>query len=118
MRVFSFDDLDGLTLREIETLLGLKKLKFGLNQIFSYNKSGLNYRHLFFIVNYALDLKDLEVSDKRIDKLVEEKLTTAYQNASEEEKKIFNSFFKRYQDRTHKNTVNRTYRMRGLRNDN
>ena len=128
MDVFSFDDLDGLTVKEIEILLGLDnlkfvccygvdELKFALDHILSCNRNGYNYRHSFFIVKYILDLKGLEVSDKRIDEIIEERLMNAYPSANEEEKRVFNCFFERYQDKTYQDTVNRTYRMRGLRKD-
>lgn len=125
-RVFSFDDLDGLTIREIDKMIYLNdlkficyysvdELKFSLNQILNWSKSNLNYHYLFSTIKYVLDLNDLEASDKRIDEVIEEKLMAAYPSASFEEKKIFNCFFERYQDRTHEDTVQRVYKMNGLK---
>lgn len=113
-----FEDLDGLTLAEIKEVYNFTHENARFRFICYYgvkneNRYGLVYG-LGYIVKYCLNLDNLYENSSRIDRIIELKLMNLYASASADEKKVFKCFFERYQDKTHEETVNRVYKMRGL----
>lgn len=112
LQLISFKNVDGLLIEDLYLPNNAKSLIIvAINNIESSNgkeKNTIkNVLDMFSIKKEDLD----SIKDKRIDKVVEEEYEIRYKKASLRKRRIYNSFFERYQDENHQKTKERIKKL-------
>lgn len=106
--IVPWENVDGLTIREVLTVLNKKGFIFACYADWE-DRYEIPFKHnfqMFYLLTITPKFAQ-EKSDEPVDKVIENQMLANYTNANDTVKKVCRCFFERYQDRSHQETVDR-----------
>ena len=113
--VVPFEDVDGLSVREVQALLSTKEIYLCFyyrfqSESLKNNRMAQNEAGIFKVGVHISEFKE-ETLDKPIDEVIENTLEDMYDILEPEQKRFAYCFFERYQDKNYKKTKKRIKRL-------
>ena len=120
--VVPFEDVDGLTVREVQSVLKTKEIYLCFYYRFQSeilkNRGMVQNEAGIFKVGIHIAGFSEETLEKPIDEVVENTLEDMYNTLEPEQKQFAHCFFERYQDKSYKKTKKRIKRLENKKNKN
>lgn len=113
VKIVSFDYVDGLTMEEVKKTLGIKgpliMICYTNYEIFG---RGLREKKMNVLHSFVLSKEEIASKlEQPVDFVIEKKLEDFYQTSPDDVKRMIRCFFERYQDKSHKDTVERIQKI-------
>ena len=113
MIIIPFENVDGLKVQEVQSLLSTSEIIISASSYYSFNYDKGNVSHNLDSSNWFYFDSDYldEHREETIDKLLEELMERYYMQVDDISKRMYRCFFERYQDGSYEKTKERVKRL-------